>query len=67
MLDPLTRRIEAYVEFPIDFKSDPKKLVGTLLGVRGKRRHAPGLGVDLIDVTGVVPLKPKPAATRKAP
>ncbi|MCH7872172.1 MAG: hypothetical protein IID33_10785 [Planctomycetes bacterium] len=67
LLDPLTRRIEAYVEFPSDFKSDPKKLVGTLIGVRGTRRHAPGLGVDLIDVTGVVPLKPKPAATRKTP
>lgn len=67
LLDPLSRRIEAYVDFPAGYSGDPKMLVGKLIGIRGKRRQVAGLGVDVIDVTEVVTLKPKPPPTRKTP
>ena len=67
LLDPLSRRIEAYVDFPPGYGGDPKALVGKLIGVRGKRRQVAGLGVDVIDVAGIVALEPKQPATRKTP
>lgn len=67
LLDPLSRRIEAYVDFPAGYAGDPKTLVGKLIGVRGKRRQVAGLGVDVIDVAGIVALEPIQPATRKTP
>jgi hypothetical protein len=61
LVNPLSDRIEAYLEFPESMKTDPRALLGRYVGVRGTKRHVAGLDVDLIEVAEIVGLK-RPAS-----
>ncbi len=68
LVNPLSERIEVYLEFPEKMDSDPRKLLGRYVGVRGVKRHVAGLDVDLIEVREIVELKrpARSAATQPA-
>jgi hypothetical protein len=58
--DPLSGRVEIYLEFEPDTKIDAAELLGRYVGVNGARRPAPALGADLVRVKEIVALdRPK--------
>jgi hypothetical protein len=64
--DPLTKRLEAYVEFVTPGKIDAEQMVGQYVGVRGPRRADATLGADVIRVEELVPFDADEATTRPA-
>jgi hypothetical protein len=64
LLDPLTRRIAAYVR--VGSGLDAEKLVGQYVGVRGPRRPDPALGADVIAAEEIVVVEPGAPATQPA-
>lgn len=65
--DPLTQRIEAYVEISLGSKLKPEDFLGQYVGIRGNRRSAPGLGADVVQAEEIVALtREERPATRPA-
>jgi hypothetical protein len=56
LVDPLTGRMDAYLEFPAEAQIDPERLVGRYVGVRGARRAEAALGADVVRVEEIVEL-----------
>ncbi len=66
--DPLSGRVEVYIEFEADTKIDAAELLARYVGVRGARRPAPALGADLLRVREIVVLdRPKSATQPTTP
>jgi hypothetical protein len=65
--DPLSGRVEVYVEFDPDAKIDLAELLGKYVGVRGERRPAPALGADVLRAKEIVVLDRETPDTRPAP
>ncbi len=62
--NPVTRRVEVYLEIDADFQPAPQTLLGKYVGVRGARRADPDLGIDVVRVSEIVTLGIQaPAAT----
>ncbi len=66
LVDPVTRRVEAYLEVDADSRVAPETLVGRYVGVRGVRRAAPGLGADVVRIEEIVVLGPGAPETQPA-
>ncbi|MEW6250676.1 MAG: SH3 domain-containing protein [Planctomycetota bacterium] len=66
LVNPVNRRLEAYVEAEPQAGVDLAGLVGQYVGVRGTRRSVPGLGADLVEAAEVVALRPQRADTQPA-
>ena len=64
LLDPVTKRVEAYVEIEPQSGLDPEKLVGQYVGVRGRRRAEPLWGADVLRAEEIVVLERAEPATR---
>jgi hypothetical protein len=74
LVDPLTGRMEAYLEIAAESKIDPEGFVGQYVGVRGARRAEAAFGADVVRVEEIVPLpaagpaaRPASQPTRQAP
>lgn len=63
--DPLTQRIEAYVEIGPDSKLKPNDYLGQYVGVRGMRRTAPELGADVVWAEEIVALTREESPTTR--
>ncbi len=66
LVDPLTGRMDAYLEITAEAKIDPEEFVGQYVGVRGVRRSEPGLGADVVRVEEIVALPAASPATQAA-
>ena len=64
--NPLTRRLEAYVEIGPEAGVDPQKLLGEYVGVQGGRRFEPELGADVYRAERIVVLKRETPVTQPA-
>ena len=64
LVDPLTGRMEAYVEVNAGSPIDAEKFVGQYVGLRGPRRADPALGADVVQAEEIVGLPPAGPATR---
>jgi len=64
LVDPLTGRVQAYLEFPRQAGVDPKAYLGRYVGVRGKRVRRASLGADVIRVSEIAVLDRQLPATR---
>ena len=64
LVDPLTGRVQAYLEFPRPAGIDPQAYVGRYVGVRGERVRQASLGADVIRVSEIVVLGRELPATR---
>jgi hypothetical protein len=62
--DPLTGRVQAYLEFPQRAGMAPKSYVGKYVGVRGERVREASLGADVIRVSEITVLGRQLPATR---
>ena len=62
--DPLTQRIEAYVEVAAGAKVNAEELLGRYVGVRGARRSEPALGADVVKAEEIVVLERERPATQ---
>lgn len=62
--NPLTQRVEAYVEIEPESRIDPEKFLGQYVEVRGTRRPDPRLGADLVRAVEIVPLTRESPATQ---
>ncbi len=58
LVNPVTRRLETYIELETGAQLDLQAAVGQYLGVRGTRQAAPALAADIVRVTDIVPLAP---------
>ncbi len=66
LVDPLTGRMEAYLELGAEGRDEVERLVGQYVGVRGVRRWEAALGADAVRVDEIVALPPAGAATQPA-
>jgi hypothetical protein len=57
LVDPLSRKIEAYIEVGPDLGTDPETLLGRYVGVRGSRRADAALGADVVRVEEIQALE----------
>ena len=64
--DPVTKRVEAYVEVDPQSRLDAERLVGQYVGVRGRRRTEPGWGADVVRADEIVVLERAEPATQPA-
>jgi hypothetical protein len=66
LVDPLSRKLEAYIEVGPDLKADPETLLGQYVGVRGNRHADATLGADVVQVEELVVLQRDSTATQPA-
>lgn len=64
--DPLTRRVEVYLEFDPQAGIDPEAYLGQYIAVRGTRRPDRELGADLVRVEALMSQSPAGPTTRPA-
>ncbi len=64
--DPLTRRLEAYIELAPQAKADLERLVGQYVGVWGRRRFDTVLGADILTAEKIEVLKWQRPTTQPA-
>lgn len=62
--DPVTKRVEAYVEIDPQSRVDAERLVGQYVGVRGRRRTETGLGADVVRADEIVVIERTAPATQ---
>ena len=64
--NPLTQRVEVYLEIDAQSQLDPDKFLGQYVGVKGPRRFEKDLGADVVRVETIAILAPEKLATQPA-
>jgi hypothetical protein len=64
LVDPLTGRMDAYLETAAEAKIDLERFVGQYVGVRGARRSEPALGADVVRAEEIIVLPAAGPAAR---
>ncbi len=66
LIDPLTGKLEAYLELGPDAKLDADRFVNQYVGVRGRRSAHPAFGADLVAPDEIVALQRETPASAPA-
>jgi hypothetical protein len=66
LMDPLSGKVVAYLEFPHEVDLRVAEFVNKYVGVRGERRFEKSLGTDVIRVAEIEPVERAAAASRPA-
>jgi hypothetical protein len=67
LLDPITRKVAAYLDFPSDGKFSPEKYIGKYVGILGKRVEGKKLGAALFLVEHISVLNAASQPARNEP